>query len=61
MTSNDQHGPDGHGPPPSAEVAKVRDKFFGEGPAPHDPKVAEQAKAAIEKRKPSWRQAQENS
>jgi hypothetical protein len=51
-----QYGPDGHGPPPTPEVAKIRDEFFGDGPPPHDPEVAAKALAAIQKRAPVWRQ-----
>lgn len=53
--ADDRYGPDGHGPPPSAEVAKIRDEFFGDGPPPHDPEVARKAGEAIKARTPTWR------
>lgn len=52
---SDRYGPDGLGPEPSPEVAKIRDAFFDdEKPPPHDPEVAKRAGESIEKRKPAW-------
>jgi hypothetical protein len=43
-------GPDGYGPPPSPPVVKIRDQFFGDGPPPHDPALAEQIAKRIRER-----------
>jgi len=47
---SDKYGSDGYGPPPSDKVAEIRDRFFGDGPPPHDPELAARIAEQIRRR-----------
>lgn len=56
------HDADGLGPPPSPEVAAIRDQFFDDDqPPPKDPQVIHQARESIAKRTPTWSKTRRDS